>query len=105
MQIRAYFEEWSRRPGERVRMAISTPLPEVRAELVRLPKGPGAAGECRIDSEAVAEVAVMTVPGRIQHCPVGSYARLPLGGGQADGSLSLSCAIWPTLPAKGPQTV
>ncbi len=45
MKIRAYFEEWSRRPGERVRMAISTPLPQVRADLVRLTTGPGAGGE------------------------------------------------------------
>lgn len=105
MQIRAYFEEWSRRPGERVRMAISTTRPEVRAELRRLITGPGAAGECRIGSEAVPGVPVITVAGRIQHSPVGSYARLPLGDGQADGRLSLSCAIWPTLPGKGPQTV
>jgi N,N-dimethylformamidase len=105
MKIRAYFEEWSRRPGERVRMAISTPLPEVRAELVRLTTGPGAAGECRIGTEPVAGMAAITVPGRIQHCPVGSYARLPLGDGQPGGGFSLHCAIWPTLPAKGTQTV
>lgn len=105
MQIRAYFEDWSRRPGERVRMAISTPLTDVRAELVRLTSGPGAAGEGRIGTEPVAGIAAITVPGRLQHSPVGSYARLPLGDVQESGSSSLHCTIWPTLPAKGTQTV
>ena len=105
MKIRAYFEEWSRRPGERVRMAISTPLTGVRAELVRLTTGPGAAGEGRIGTEPVAGIAAMTVPGRLQHSPVGSYARLPLGDVQENGSSSFHCAIWPTRPAKGTQTV
>ncbi len=105
MKIRAYFEEWSRRPGEPVRMAISTSLAEVKAELVRLTTGPGAAGECRVGSEPVPAVAPITVPGRIQNSPVGSYAVLPLGAGQPMGSFSLHCSIWPTLPAKGQQTV
>jgi N,N-dimethylformamidase len=105
MKIRAYFEEWSRRPGEPVRMAISTSLAEVRAELVRLTTGPGAAGECRVGSEPVPAVAPIAVPGRIQNSPVGSYAVLPLGSGQAADSFSLHCSIWPTLPGKGQQTV
>ena len=105
MKISAYFEEWSRRPGEQVRMAISTTLAEVKAELVRLTSGPGAAGECRVMSEPVSGVAPMTVPGRMQTSPVGSYAVLPLGDAQPRGGFSLHCSIWPTLPGKGPQTV
>lgn len=105
MKIRAYFEEWSRRPGEPVRMAISTSLAEVKAELVRLTTGPGAAGECRVGSEPVPAVAPFTVPGRIQNSPVGSYAVLPLGSAQPTGSFSLHCSIWPTLPAKDQQTI
>jgi len=105
MKIRAYFEEWSRRPGDQVRMAVSTPLGEVTAELVRLTSGPGAAGECRVATEPVAGVAPMTVPGRVQNSPLGSYAVLPLGDGQPKGGFSLHCSIWPTLPGKGPQTV
>jgi N,N-dimethylformamidase len=105
MKIRAYFEEWSRRPGEPVRMAISTSLAEVKAELVRLTTGPGAAGECRVGNEPVPAVAPITVPGRIQNSPVGSYAVLPLGAGQSAGSFSLHCSIWPTLPGKGQQTI
>lgn len=105
MQIRAYFEEWSRRPGEHVRMAISTPLAEVKAELVRLTTGPGAAGECRVGTEPVSGVAPMTVRGRLQNSPVGSYALLPLGRDAPKGSFSLHCSIWPTLPNKTEQTI
>lgn len=105
MKIRAYFEEWSRRPGEQVRMAISTPLQQVKAELVRLISGPGAAGEGRVETEPVSGVTPMMVKGRIQNSPVGSYACLPLSGAMPAGSFSLHCAIWPTVPDKGPQTV
>ena len=105
MKISAYFEEWSRRPGEPVRMAISTPFAEVEAELVRLTTGPGAAGQYQVGTEPVPAVTSMKVPGRMQNSPVGSYAMLPLGDGQPKGSFSLHCSIWPTLPGKGPQTV
>jgi hypothetical protein len=43
MDIQAYFEDWSVKPGETARMAISTAHPSVRATLVRLVSGPGAA--------------------------------------------------------------
>ena len=86
MKIFAYFEEWSRRPGEAVRMAISTPLAEVRAELVRLTTGPGAAGQSRVGTEPVVEVPAMRVAGRLQDSPVGKArlqgltGRRPCGG-------------------------
>lgn len=105
MKIFAYFEEWSRRPGERVRMAISTPLPEVKAELVRLTTGPGAAGQSRVGSEPVADVPAMLVRGRLQDSPVGSYADLPLGNLAAEDGVTVHCFIWPTLPTKDVQTV
>ncbi|CAN5157080.1 large subunit of N,N-dimethylformamidase [soil metagenome] len=105
MKVRAYFEEWSRRPGERVRLAISTALPEVRADLVRLTTGPGAAGESRIGTEPVAGVLDRTVPCRLQNTPVGSYARLPLGNGISGGAFTIHCSIWPTLPSQAAQTV
>lgn len=105
MKIFAYFEEWSRRPGEAVRMAISTPLPEVTAELVRLTTGPGAAGQSRVGTEPVAEVPAMRVAGRLQDSPVGSYARLPLEALDAIDEVTVHCFIWPTLPAKAVQTV
>lgn len=105
MRMFAYFEEWSRRPGETVRMAISTPLAEVAAELVRLTTGPGAKDESAVGTAPVPEVPVMRVAGRLQHSPVGSYARLPLGGLDAGGAVSVHCYIWPTLPDKATQTV
>lgn len=112
MKIFAYFEDWSRRPGETVRMAISTLLAEVAAELVRLTTGPGARDESAVGTAPVPEVPAMRVAGRLQHSPVGSYARLPLRGsrcgrrrqrpllhlahasrqGRADGVVARPCA-------------
>lgn len=40
MDVQAYFEEWSRLPGETVRMAISTKHKSVRATLERITRGP-----------------------------------------------------------------
>jgi N,N-dimethylformamidase len=76
--IQAYFEEWSRRPGDRVRMAISTSHTRVRAVLERISSGPGSKGECRVDTESLADVFDVTVPGRLQNTKVGSFATLPL---------------------------
>lgn len=36
MDIQAYFEEWSRRPGDVVQLALSTPHKAVRASLEKL---------------------------------------------------------------------
>lgn len=105
MKIFAYFEEWSRRPGETVRIAISTPLAEVTAELVRLTTGPGGRGQSAVGTAPVPEVPVMRVPGRLQDSPVGSYAKLPLEGLDAGEGVTVHCFIWPTLPAKSVQTV
>ena len=105
MKIRAYLEEWSRCPGDLVRVAISTPLAEVKAELVRLTTGPGAAGECRVGTDPVAGFAPRNVRGKIQNSPVGSYAELPLGDNQPTTSLSLHCSIWPTIPEKDSQVI
>ena len=40
MDVQAYFEEWSRLPGETVRMAISSRHESVRATLERITRGP-----------------------------------------------------------------
>ena len=105
MKIFAYFEEWSRRPGESVRMAISTPLTEVTAELVRLTTGPGAAGQSHVGTEPVSEVPATRASGRLQDSPVGSYAQLPLENLDPREGVTVHCFIWPTLPAKGVQTI
>ncbi len=70
--IQAYFEEWSRQPGDRVRMAISTPHTRVRAVLERIRTGPGAKGDFRVGTESLESVLDMTLPGRIQNTSVGS---------------------------------
>src|ERR1700691_1549255 len=76
--IQAYFEEWSRRPGDRVRMAISTPHARVRAVLERINTGPGGKGEFRVGTESFESVLDRTFPGRLQNTSVGSYVNLPL---------------------------
>lgn len=105
MKIRAYFEEWSRRPGQRVRMAISTGLPTLHASLERLVTGPGLPGESRVGSEPVPGVLDITIPGRRQRSPVGSCARLPLPAGLPKDAVTIHCGIWPTLPEKEAQTI
>ncbi len=41
MKALAYFEDWSRRPGQQVRMAISSELSELQAGFVQIVSGPG----------------------------------------------------------------
>lgn len=106
MEILAYFEEWSRRPGERVRMAISTPRAEVHAVFERLVTGPGAAGEARVGTEDRSDVLDVRIPGRIQRTAVGSYAKLPLPAGGLPSSVTVYCHVWPTVPDRAaPQSV
>jgi N,N-dimethylformamidase len=82
MDVQAYFEEWSRLPGETVRMAISTKHASVRATLERITRGP-----TKEDSDGVSRpfgVPIpgvdITVPSVEQPIAIGSYAELPLGG-------------------------
>ena len=91
--IQAYFEEWSRRPGDRVRMAISTSHTRVRAVLERISSGPGSKGECRVDTESLADVVDVTVPGRLQNTEVGSFATLPLPSQKLEGALTVHCWV------------
>ena len=82
MDVQAYFEEWSRLPGETVRMAISTKHKSVRATLERITRGPSnedSGNASRSFGVPVPGVDV-TVPGVEQPTAVGSYAELPLGG-------------------------
>src|ERR1700733_8677419 len=81
MDVQAYFEEWSRLPGETVRMAISTKHKSVRATLERITRGPSnedSGNASRSFGGRVPGVDV-TVPGVEQPTAVGSYAELPLG--------------------------
>ena len=103
--IQAYFEEWSRRPGDRVRMAVSTPHTRVRAVLERIHTGPGAKGEFRVGTESLESVLDSTLPGRVQNTSVGSYANLPLPPPGLSGRLTLHCWIWPTVPDRSKEQV
>src|SRR5229473_882515 len=105
MEIQAYFEEWSRRPGDTVRLAISTPHASIHASLVRLTSGPGQGDSIEGRVTDFSSVLDTTVPGRIQATMVGSYAELSLPA--ATGRLvSVHCWVWPTVPERAaPQAV
>ncbi len=98
MLIQAYFEEWSRRPGDRVRMAINTSHSKIRAVLERIRKGPGAKGEFRVETESLEHILDVTIPGRSQETKVGSFATLPLSSPGLDPGLTVHCWVWPTVP-------
>ena len=82
MDVQAYFEEWSRLPGETVRMAISSRHESVRATLERITRGPtkeDTDGAFRSFGVPIPGVDI-TVPGVEQPTAIGSCAELPLGG-------------------------
>jgi N,N-dimethylformamidase len=106
MDIQAYFEDWSLKPGETARMAISTAHPSVRATLVRLLSGPRAAPAIEGRTADLGNVLDATLPGRLQTTAVGSYALLPLPAPLAGEPASIHCWIWPTVPERAaPQAV
>ena len=100
MDIQAYFEEWSRQPGDVVRLAISTPHKTVRATLVRLVSGPGQGDHVEGQVEDFSSVLDKTVPGRLQSTMIGSCAEFPLPAPIKNDAISLHCWIWPTVPER-----
>ncbi len=102
MEIQAYFEEWSRLPGERVRMAISTRCPEVRASLEKLTRGPAGADAVSPDAfgEQIEGLDVV-LPGVEQQTALGSYAELPLPEHTKLAGATVHVLVWPTTPASG----
>jgi hypothetical protein len=106
VDIQAYFEEWSRQPGDVVRLAISTPHKSVRATLVRLVSGPGQGDHVEGRVKDFSSVLDRTVPGRLQSTVIGSYAEFPLPPPIKGGAISLHCWVWSTVPERAtPQTV
>src|SRR5882724_12614562 len=91
MDIQAYFEEWSCKPGDVARLAISTPHKEVRATLVRLVSGPGQAGHREGRVVDFSSVLDRTVTGRLQSTMIGSYAKLPLPTAIGGRAISIHC--------------
>lgn len=100
MDIQAYFEEWSRLPGERVRMAISTDHPRVRASLERITKGPAGADLKAEDAFGHRVPGLDTiVDGIRQDTALGSYSELPMPEQVRLADSTLHLWIWPTTPA------
>lgn len=97
MKVLAYFEDWSRRPGQTVRMAISSHLPTVRAEFVQILSGPGDPDNPRTLMKELPEVFDSNVETRYQPTRVGSFAELPLEA-ELSGPLTLHLHFWATMP-------
>jgi N,N-dimethylformamidase len=100
MPLHGYFEEWTLRPGDTARLAISTEQASVRATLVRFIGGPGGRDERAVKTENFAQQLDATVPGRVQKTAKGSWARLPLTA-DLPSELTVHCWIWPTAPDRG----
>lgn len=99
MDILGYFEEWSRRPGDNVRLAVSTRKQTVRAVFERIVSGPGSAAERKVATEERADILDVAFAGRFQETAVGSYGifSLPATGTIPAKALSVHCWIWPSM--------
>lgn len=105
MKALAYFEDWSRRPGQKVRMAISAQVPEIRATFVQILSGPGDPERPHTEMREMPEVFDASIATRFQPTRVGSYAELPLGSG-LEAPISGHLFFWPTTPdLEQPQVV
>ena len=100
-----YADRWSARPGETVAFKVSSRSAEpYRARLVRVisadpnPAGPG------IKEEAVASDIEGSWPSRAKDAALGSYARIPGAGLEAE-AVTVSATIWPTLPGQEGQGI
>ena len=96
MKALAYFDEWSRRPGQKVRMAISSELPELHAIFVQLLSGPGDPKNPTLKSKEFPEILETVVSTRLQSTRVGSYADLPLSS-PVQAPLTVHLHFWPTF--------
>jgi len=96
VEIQAYFEEWSRLPGDRVRMAVSAMDLAVHARFMRLVSGPGK-GELEagfvVDMPEVLDQSFAVTP---KQTVVGSHAQLALPKPVDSKVLTVHCWIFPT---------
>ncbi len=105
MKILAYFEDWSRRPGQTVRLAISSEFPKVHATLVRVLSGPGNPKSPKTEIEELPEMLSTFLDVGIQDIAVGSYADLPLTS-PLPSEISGQIHFFSTVPDRdSPQTL
>jgi len=97
MKALAYFEDWSRRPGQVVRMAVSSELPDLRAVFVKVLSGPGNPEAPHTSTRELPEVLDVRYKPRRQSIRMGSYADLPLAD-PIGAPLSAHVHFWPTVP-------
>ena len=106
MNVVGYTDRLSVEPGEALKVMVSCPLSEYRADLVRLvhgdpnPEGPG------VKEETIPSPINRQHSGRIQHFPRGSYVRVPDSAVlRIKGSLTLQAYVYATTPDKGLQGI
>lgn len=105
MKTLAYFEDWSRHPGQTVRMAVSSERHQLQATFVQILSGPGHPAAPRTRTREMNDVLNRVVTCRTQQTPMGSHAELPLAQ-TITAPLTVHLFIWPTIPeAEGPQVV
>lgn len=102
-QILGYVDRWSVRPGETVRVAVSTAAPRFEAELVRLRRGGPRPGRQDIFSYDVVETPLSgAYDGRHHEIHPGSFAVTEAGPHLGRPSVvSFGAWIYPTLPDRG----
>lgn len=102
-RILGYVDRWSVRPGDTLRVAVSTEAPRFEAELVRLRRGGPRPGRQDVFSYDVVETTLSgSYDGKRHELHPGSLAVTEDGAhlGEAD-AVSLSAWIYPTLPQRG----
>ncbi|RMB82627.1 N,N-dimethylformamidase beta subunit family domain-containing protein [Streptomyces shenzhenensis] len=103
--VMGYTDRVSYRPGETVRLAVSTTADSWRGELVRLHAlAIPSAGVPRRQSP-VAGAEVIEAPGIDQVSPVGSYVRVDDVPGIRPAGLVVALAVMPTRVGDGAQTL
>ena len=106
-RLLAYADKVSVRPGDSLDVKVSCDGPtSYEAVIVRIlcasddPSGPG------LREEVVPTPANGTYPGRYQPIHAGSHAIVDAAPDLAGlGSFTVACAIWPTTPSRGEQTL
>lgn len=104
MDFEAYFDEWSRLPGERVRMAISTEHAEVHASLEHIISGPSTSGVASHSFGPSVPGLDAVVRGVQQTTAIGSFAELPLGR-KITGDFAVHLWFWATVAGGTAQTI
>ncbi len=105
-RILAYSDRISTRSGETIAFKVSCDGPDhYEAEIVRLWSASDAEGGPGLREAVVASPAHGRYAGRYQPIRAGSHAVIPDPGVANLTAFTVACAIWPTTPGNGEQTI